>query len=108
MGAPSESKGCGVKSASPIDPALIKAQKRVLEEIRKAWFFQYVFVEFYDNGLIKTIERDISWKAVVTLGAVVVIAGIAIYFVGPANIVLAIKDMIQLAPSLPKLAFLPA
>jgi len=89
----------GFNIAPEIHQHLIQEQKKVVEEIGKAWFFQYVSVEYYDNGLIKSIKRDISWKAVVTIGVLVVIGGIAIYFVGPANVVNAAKEMLKHVPT---------
>jgi hypothetical protein len=85
----------GLNISPDIHQHLIQEQKKVVEEIGKAWFFQYVYVEYYNNGLIKTIERDISWKAVVTIGVLVVIGGIGVYFVGPANVVNAAKEMLK-------------
>ena len=88
----------GFNISPEIHRHLIEAQSKVLEEIGKAWFFQYVYVEYYDNGMIKSIRRDISWRAVITLGVVVVIFGVAVYVVGPANVVNVAKEMLKLAP----------
>ena len=94
----------GVDISEAMHRELIQAQTKVVEEIQKAWFFQCVHVEYYDNGMLKCIHRDVSVKAIISFGVVVVVCGVAVYFVGPDNVVNAAKEMLKLYGKLPKLA----
>lgn len=67
---------------------LLDTQEKILNEIKETKFYQYITVEFYQNGAVKQITRSSDWRIILTLGAFSVVAGgVSIYFIGPVNII---------------------
>ena len=62
--------------------------------IGSCWFFQNITVELYESGKIKKIEKKgnplMILAAGISLGIVIAIAGVAIYFIGPPLVVKAL------------------
>lgn len=78
-----------------VQEELARAQKEVLAEVKKTWFFQYLVVEYFENGMIKKIERGLDWKGILSFGLVVFACGITIYVIGPATVVNAAKELFK-------------
>jgi hypothetical protein len=75
--------------------------RKTLEIIRteleeKVKFYHYVSFELYENGTIKKITIGTDWTIVLTLGIVGgLVGGTAVYLIGPAHIVTALKPLLQ-------------
>lgn len=68
----------------------------ILREARDTPFYQCITVEFHDNGVMKKISKGLDWKVVFTFGiAALVIGCVAVYYVGPENVVNVIKCVMQ-------------
>ena len=77
---------------------LLNSQQRVLEEIEKTWFFQYVSIEFYENGRIKYIERRLDCPGIISMGILFLVAGIAVCMIGPSTVVEAARELMRHIP----------
>ncbi|CAF1409401.1 unnamed protein product [Adineta steineri] len=74
---------------------VLRAQKKIIDEVKETWIFQYIEIEMHDNGTIKRIKRGLDWKGILSFGVVIMVCGIAIYVIGPTKIVNAVKELMK-------------
>ena len=91
---------------SKVHQEILKSQQKVLDEVKNIWFFQYLVVEYYPNGGIKSIQKGLDWAGIISVGVIVVIAGVAIYYIGPPAVINCAKAMIQKLPLTTRLSLL--
>jgi hypothetical protein len=88
---------------------LIDSQRAIIDEVKQIPFYQYITVELYESGAIKSITKGADLKVILTFGIAAVLGlAVVIYFAGPENVVKAATAMWQAIlarqPELPRAA----
>jgi hypothetical protein len=82
------------QSTAEFHQQLINTQQTILKQLDERKFYEYVTVELYDNGAIKSITKGTDWTVVLAIGIpVALVGGTAVYFIGPTNVVNAMKHI---------------
>ncbi|CAF0861274.1 unnamed protein product [Adineta ricciae] len=58
----------------------------ILEAIKVTGTFQRLVVEYYSNGTIKRIEKELNHFAIITVGLTTIAFGVTVHFLGPSNV----------------------
>ncbi|CAF3590376.1 unnamed protein product [Rotaria socialis] len=104
MGTFTDLERSGLRITPELHLELLKAQEKVLREVKRTWFFQYLEIEMYESGTIKNIRRGLDWKGVISIGAVTLLFGVAIYIIGPPAVVKVAKHMLSMAATTSRIA----
>ncbi len=94
LGTSGDSQQSYCQSTAEFRQQLINTQQIILKQLEERKFYEYVTVELYENGAIKSITKSTDWTVVAAVGIpVVLVGGAAVYFIGPANVVIAMKQI---------------